>query len=214
MPPNAPRPAVIFDLGGVLVRTEDHGPRRRWEERLGLSPGELHDRVFGSEASRRATLGHAHTNDVWDQLAREFALVAEDLDALARDFWAGDRLDQDLVAFITALRPQATTAILSNAWPDAREVFTERFGLAPAFDAMVISAEEGLAKPDPRLYELTLERLKTPARAAIFVDDVLANVEAARDVGVAGVHFRSPLQAMQEVQEWLDKAASDLAAVG
>lgn len=197
------RPAVIFDLGGVLVRTEDHAPRRKWESRLGLSQGELHDRVFFSEVARLATLGRAQTDDVWDDLAREFNLATHERDALARDFWSGDRLDADLVAFIAALRPAAATAILSNAWPDAREVFTHRLGLARAFDTMVISAEEGLAKPDERLYEVTLARLDTPAGAAVFVDDVLANVEAARGVGLAGVHFLSAEQAMREVSEWL-----------
>ncbi|HEY8489921.1 MAG TPA: HAD-IA family hydrolase, partial [Dehalococcoidia bacterium] len=54
---------------------------------------------------------------------------------------------------------------------------------------VVNSCREGCAKPEARIYRLTLERLGLPAEAAVFVDDVEANVEGARAVGMAGVRF-------------------------
>src|SRR5262245_50691225 len=113
--------ALIFDFGGVLVRTEDWSPRQRWETRLGLAERALDAAVFGSEAARRASRGENSVAEVWADVARALQLDAAQLDECRRDFWSGDRLDTELVALIAALRPRYKTAILSNAWSDARE---------------------------------------------------------------------------------------------
>jgi HAD superfamily hydrolase (TIGR01509 family) len=57
------------------------------------------------------------------------------------------------------------------------------------FDAILFSAEEGLKKPDPELYRRALARLNVQPGEAVFVDDFSENVEAARALGLAGVHF-------------------------
>ncbi|WP_279579441.1 HAD-IA family hydrolase [Fodinicola feengrottensis] len=55
------------------------------------------------------------------------------------------------------------------------------------FDVSVISAEVGLAKPDPAIYQLLLERLALPAETVAFIDDIEHNVEAAQEVGIVSV---------------------------
>ncbi len=61
--------AVIFDWGGVLMRTMDIRPRMAWERRLGLPPGALADAFFGSPAWDRAQRGDASLDDVWAEVA-------------------------------------------------------------------------------------------------------------------------------------------------
>jgi putative hydrolase of the HAD superfamily len=192
--------AVLFDFGGVLMRTEDPAGRRKWEERLGLAEHELARRVFESEVSLRASRGELPASAVWEHVAQTLKLDAAQAAECRRDFWAGDRLDAELVALIKALRPRYKTAILSNAWSDARDNFTRLFGLDQAVDLIIISAEEGLAKPDPRLYERAAERLGVRPDEAVFVDDFAENVEAARAVGMHAVHYTPGLDVRRALE--------------
>jgi glucose-1-phosphatase len=193
--------AVIFDFGGVIVRTEDQAGRRKWEAQLGLGQGELSRLVFDSPAAIAATLGQAQEAAVWAHLAEALRLDEAQLDACRRDFWSGDRLDTDLVELLKSLRPRYKTAILSNAWSGAREMFTRQFGLDQAVDAIIISAEEGVAKPLPLAYELAAERLGVRPAEAVFVDDFAHNVEAARAVGMHGIHYTPGLDVRAALRE-------------
>ncbi len=191
--------AVLFDFGGVLVRTEDPSPRQRWEARLGLSERGLEKLVFDCEPAVRATIGQAPVSAIWEHVAQTLRLDPAQLEACRRDFFAGDQLDVALLELLKSLRPRYTTAILSNAWDTAREAFTRLFGLDQAVDAMIISAEEGLAKPDPRLYRLAAERLGVTPAQAVFVDDFSANVEGARAVGMHAIHYTPGLDVRAEL---------------
>ena len=62
--------AVVFDIGGVLIRTGDPTPRRRWETQLGLSEGKLSQLAFGTEVARRGMIGQANEADVWQEVSR------------------------------------------------------------------------------------------------------------------------------------------------
>jgi epoxide hydrolase-like predicted phosphatase len=181
--------AVIFDFGGVLVRTENGAGRRRWEERLGLEPRALEALVFDSEPAVRATRGELPESEVWAHVAHTLGLEADQLQQLQHDFWGGDRLDADLVALIRSLRSRYKTGILSNAWSGARAAFTERFRLDQVVDDILISAEAGLAKPDARIYQLAARRLGVQPEEAVFVDDFAQNVEGAAAAGMRAIHY-------------------------
>lgn len=198
--------AVIWDMGGVILRTEDRRPRAAWEERLDLAPGDLDHLVFMGEASQKATLGEGSAREVWSELAERFDLSAEERAQIEQDFWSGDRVDRDLLRFIRELRPKYKTALLSNAWPNVRPLIENKWGIADAFDEIVISAEAGLAKPDPRIYRLTLSRLGVNPDEGVFIDDFTENVEAARRVGMRAILFTSPEQATGELQVILEDA--------
>jgi epoxide hydrolase-like predicted phosphatase len=182
--------AVIFDWGGVLMRTVDASPRLAWDARLGLRPGSVNRLVFESPAWRRAQLGHISDGDFWADLRARLNLSPEALAKFRRDFWAGDRLNGDLVALIGSLRPHCKTALLSNFSTQLRQLLTQH-ELIDAFDVIVISGEEGLLKPDARIYHLAAERLGVPAADCLFVDDVEENVVGARAAGMQALHFVS-----------------------
>jgi len=65
---------------------------------------------------------------------------------------------------------------------------------------VVDSAFVGSRKPEPRIYQVTLERLGTAPEAAVFVDDVEINCQAARELGIQAIHFRTTDQAIQEIE--------------
>jgi putative hydrolase of the HAD superfamily len=192
--------AVIFDIGGVLVRTEDQEPRRKWERRFGLPEWGLADLVFNCPASRRASVGQATRHEVWAEVARRLSLTPAELEELKVDFWRGDVWDAGLLTFIRSLRPRYKTGILSNAWPDAREAVKAHVN-GEAFDVIVISGEEGVEKPDPEIYRRALERLKVTPAEAVFVDDMPVNVEAARALGMHGMQFRAEMDVHTEFEK-------------
>jgi putative hydrolase of the HAD superfamily len=191
--------AVLFDIGGVLVRTEDLEPRRKWERRFGLPDWGLAKIVFESEAAVRATLGQAPEEAPWLAAAEKLNLSAGELAQLREDFWKGDIYDHDLLAFIGALRPRYKTGIISNAWPGVRQAHQPYINES-RFDLILYSSEEGLAKPAPEIYQRALTRLAVRPAEAVFVDDVPENVDAARAVGMAGVRFLNSEQARAEVE--------------
>jgi len=192
---------ILFDFGGVLMRTEDQSFRLAWENRFGLAPGELLRIVSDNEASRMATLGLGTESQIWATIQRRFELSSGELDDLRRDFWAGDRLDTTLLAYLASLRPRYKTALLSNAWTGARTIFTENYHLDQSFDLLVISSEEGIAKPDPMIYRITASHLGILPEEAVFVDDMEKNVTAAISVGMHGILFQSTNQVLLDLRQ-------------
>jgi epoxide hydrolase-like predicted phosphatase len=208
-----PRPtpirAVLWDLGGVILRTMDWGPRSRWEERLGLPHMQLTRLVFESDASRRATLGQATDDDVWESVAGALHLDPATRDQLRREYFAHDRIDTALMEFIRGLRRHVRVGMITNAWPGIRRYLETEFQIADAFDPLIVSAEVGVAKPDPRIYQLALVRLGVEASATVFVDDFEANVAGARWVGMQAVQFSSTPQAITAVRGLLRGPSTD-----
>ncbi len=196
--------AVIWDLGGVLIRTIDPALRHAWEARLGLARGTLEPLVFRNEVAREAAIGPGGWDDVWAWVAEHLGLTDTDRAALERDFFAGDRLDLDLITFIRRLRPQVRTGMLTNAFRSARREIEDKWKMADAFDAIVVSAEEGVVKPDPRIYRIALDRLGADPQTSLFVDDFEENVAGARRVGMQALRFESTAQAIEGVRTWLD----------
>jgi len=207
MDPSRAIEAVIWDLGGVILRTEDRRLRAAWEARLNLPEGELDKLVFAGEMGRKAALGQAQAEDVWRWVGSRLELGPEELERLQDEFWQGDQLDGALVQFIRELRRECRTALLSNAWPGMRQLIENEWSIADCFDDLFISAELGLAKPDPKIYRLALDRLDVPPARAVFVDDFSENVKAAAALGLRAIQFLSSEQAMQSVNLQLGRTS-------
>ena len=191
--------AVIVDAGGVLLRGEWTG-HRRWEERLRLQPGTLIPQLFTRERNALATLGRLSADDLWAQAGAALKIGAADLAALRADYWSQETIDHELTRYLQSLRPRYRVGLLSNAWNDARAAFTQKYHLDKVMDTFVISAEEGMAKPDLRIYRLAAERLEVAPRECIFVDDRAGNVTGAEAAGMKGVVFAATAQAIDAIQ--------------
>jgi len=193
---------VFFDLGGVIVRTEFQAPRERLAQRLGMTYEGLVKLVFEGESSRRASLGEISTQEHWAAVIRALSLPPSAAEIVGQEFFAGDFLDRELLNFIRSLRPHYKTGLISNAWPDLRD-YIVRSKFDDAFDEMVISAEVGLMKPDPRIYHLALQKTGVAPAAAVFLDDFAENIEAARAVGMYAIQFTQPEKALEELKQLL-----------
>ena len=196
--------AIIFDMGGVILRTQNPEPRRKWIERAHVTPDIFFDTVFRSPVARRAEIGQATDKDVWRHAGQVFGLDDSQLEEFEQDFWSALAIDAALVQFIRGLRPRYKTAVLSNAWPDARRLIEDNLDFRDVVDVMFFSAEEGMAKPDPCFYHLATERLQIQPQQAIFIDDRTDNVEAAQALGMRGVQFQNTQQTIDEVRAYLE----------
>jgi epoxide hydrolase-like predicted phosphatase len=194
---NSPIKAIVFDVGGVLVRTFDHSGRRAWESRLGLASGELEAIVLNSEMGRRAQRGEISDAELWQWVESRFNL-GDQLAAFRHDFWRGDAVDQQLVRLIRGLRKRYQTAIVSNA-NDALMDTLAGYGLLDEFDLVIGSAYEGIMKPDSAIYRRALERLGRTPEETVFIDDAPRNIDAARALGMAVVLFTPQTELEKEL---------------
>jgi putative hydrolase of the HAD superfamily len=197
--------AVIWDVGGVLWRNEDESSRQRLAEKNKLTMPELYSLVFESDSAKLATIGKISEVEHWNMVGEKLRLSPFELIQFQRDFWAGDRIDADLINFIKELKPEYKTGLLSNAWSGARNALVHQLGNLELFDTIIYSAEVGLKKPDPAIYELILERMQVAPGSAIFVDDVTDNITAAQELGIHGIQFRSSIQVSTAVKAKLNQ---------
>ncbi|MBI1294870.1 HAD-IA family hydrolase [bacterium] len=181
--------AIIFDVGGVLIRTEDPLPRRRLEQRLGLSPGQTEFIVFNSERGRGAQLGQLTSAQLWTNVQDELGLDEAALSRFRDEFFGGDVLDRALIDFIRQLRSRYTTAIISNYMDELPALLRDVHSVDDAFDLIVVSSQEKIMKPDAEIFQRTLDRLNLRPEETIFIDDFAHNVEGARAVGMKAIHF-------------------------
>ena len=188
--------AVIFDLGGVVYKWP--GLDRRWAQQLGVSPDEFVRALYAGN-DEGPLVGAMTAEQWWAGVGERLGIDRAIADRLRRDFVGATRLVAPMVEFIRGLRATHRTAFLSNAWSDTRPRL-QRDGIEAAVDAVILSCEVGVAKPDPGIYQVALERLGVVATAAAFVDDAEVNVEAARALGMEGIVCRSASQAIAEVR--------------
>jgi epoxide hydrolase-like predicted phosphatase len=189
---------VVFDWGGVLMRTVDASGRRKWEQKLGLPLYTVDRVVHGSRSWKQAQSGLISHADYWADVAAQLGLDEAALVEFRRDYFSGDQLDQDMVRFIQDLRPRFKTALLSNASPRLSNLL-EELEVVDLFDVIVISGQVGVQKPDAAIYRVTLERLGLAPQETIFVDDFARNLEAAQALGMETLHFRTGMDWQAEL---------------
>jgi HAD superfamily hydrolase (TIGR01509 family) len=197
--------AVIFDWGGVVEDLPDDSHIAAWERRLGLEPGTLLEVMWG-EAWRQLSVGAITNDDYVQRIAGQLGLPdAEAAGRFVEEFYSDDRFNPEVVAAVRALRGRYKVALLTNASPGQDDRIREQFGLDAhtEFDVYVNSAYAGLRKPDPAIFHLTLARLGVAPQQAIFLDDLLRNVDSARTLGIHTVQFLDPATSLAELEALL-----------
>ena len=193
--------AVIFDMGGVIYRTDNPVQRTALAERLGLTREELDDIVFHNPVALRAERGEATVEEAWRKAARLLHRPVQEIPEIRRQFFADDRVDFDLIAFIQKLRPHYTTALLSNTWiADLPRFLREDLQIPDTFDVVISSAQQNMRKPEPEIFRLALDLVKARPEEAVFVDDFARNTSAAAELGMHTIQFRTAQQTENELR--------------
>ena len=187
-----PPTAVIFDLGGVLV---DWDPRH------------LYRTLFDSESEMERFLSEICTPDWHARLdagtpmgvavAEQSVLYPEHAPMITayRDRWH-HMFKGEISGTVALLARLDDTGIplfaLSNFPGEKFSEFRRTFPFTARFRDIVLSSEEGLIKPDPRIYSLALRRFGIQAASTLFIDDRADNVESAQEMNIRAHHFRNP----------------------
>ena len=195
---------VIFDLGGVLVRTENKEPRTKLAAKFDMSYEDLSALVYGCESAEMATRGEITAEEHKETVLKELGLPPGTFPEFGEEFWAGDSLDRQLVGFIKDLQSEYSTALLSNAWDDLRPLLENLWEIDGIFDHIFISAELKTYKPDPAIFQIVINELGTDPSELVFIDDFPENISAAREAGINAIHFQSREQTLAELSEYLD----------
>jgi 2-haloacid dehalogenase len=184
---------MIFDFGGVLID---------WD------PLYLYTKLFSGDRQAAKSFLDKIGFQAWNLRQDAGRPFGEAVEALCAQF----PQDCELIrAYDTRWREsiggpiQPTVAILwelrakgyplygfSNWSVEKFDLIRHEFEFLDWFDEIILSGEVKLAKPDPRIFSLLLERIGWTAKECLLVDDSIANVEAARRIGFRTIHFQSP----------------------
>ena len=196
--------AVLFDLGKVLL---DYNPRYYYERFFAGDELALY-RFLAEVVPGDWVLEMDRGTPMDEAIATRQQRFPEHAPLIARwkEGWPHMVRAEILgtVAVLDELRQRgrrlyALTNFSHETWPVARA----RFEFLGWFEDVVVSGEVGLVKPDPRIYRLAIDRCRLEPARTVFVDDLLANVEAASAEGLHGLHFSTP-----------ERLRADLAALG
>ena len=198
--------AVVLDIGGVLMRTEDQSGRRLLETRYHLPADTVAWMVFDSDEAAASTIGLVEARVAWQAVQKKLNLSDEELEDFIELFWSGDVFDQAAFDYLRSLSPDYITGILSNAWEGAREGFVQRYGMieGQTVDHIMISAEEGVRKPDPEIYRRLRDALGVAYEEILFVDDFIENVEGAAALGIQAIHYQPGMNLINQIKSSLE----------
>ncbi|MCW5849315.1 MAG: HAD family phosphatase [Anaerolineae bacterium] len=184
--------ALIFDYDGVMTASADRVQQyEAAAAALGLTVEELYQRLWESEGWQQVKRGQITDRDFWRGMLPVFGLDADDWPTGPLAFLVQETLDPLMVGLVQRLRGRYQVALLSNATP-AYETRWLNFGLYDLFDVIINSAAVGLAKPDPEIYHLALQRLGRQPAECLFIDDKPRNTLAAEALGIASLVFTTP----------------------
>lgn len=192
---------IVFDIGNVLADF-------RWR-------GFLEDKGFDEAMVERIAKASVQT-PLWSEIDRG----VWDLEELMQAFIARDpeieeelRRAYDNVKGMVTKREYAIPWIqelkekgygvyyLSNFSEKAFVECADALGFLPYMDGGILSYREKVVKPEAEIYRLLLSRYSLKAEECVFLDDNMPNVEAARELGLSGICFRTKEQALEELRE-------------
>ncbi len=207
--------AIISDFGGVLT-SPLLGSFQAFQRSSGISLEELGTAMAAigtqrginplfdletgrmSEAEFLSSIGH----QLSEQLQRPVRL-----DGFGETYFAGLEPNEPMIDYMRELRRRGyKLGICTNNVREWERLWRAMLPVDEIFDVVVDSAFVGTRKPEPRIYELTLERLGVGAGAALLIDDVEINCRAARELGMRAIWFQSAEQAIAETEAALDEA--------
>lgn len=183
---------VIFDIGNVCVPWD---PRFLYEK-LVTDPNRL-DWLLTEVITLDWHTHHDRGRSFRDGVAERSAQFPEVADLIAAfDTRWPETIGPPIAGTVACIEALAAKSVplygLSNFSAEKFPEFEESHPFMRHFKGVVVSGAEGMVKPDPAIYRLTLDRYGLEAQKCLFIDDRLENVRAAEALGIAGYHFTGP----------------------
>jgi 2-haloacid dehalogenase len=195
---------IIFDLGGVLI---DWNPEYVFLD------------VFQGDREKMQWFFNTICTPAWNEnqdAGYPIAQANEDLVALFPEYeteirlfygrWSemlGDAISGTVEILKTLINSKKYKVVALTNWSaETFPIALEKFEFLQWFDGIIVSGEEKTRKPFDSIYNLTLKRFNIIAENAIFIDDNLRNIEAANNLGIHGIHFKSSSQLQDQLKTY------------
>lgn len=196
--------AIIFDMGGVLIKTVDRSFRTALASQFGMTYEQLESLVYSSDSANKAMVGEISENEHFINVLNELGNPEFGIRNFQEAFWGGDDIDNELVSLISTLNQKFKLGLLSNAMDSTRFWLTEKYNLLSFFDVSIFSGEVKMAKPGFEIYRLILDQLEVKAQESIFIDDFIENIEAANHLGITTIHYQTTNQTINRINELIE----------
>jgi glucose-1-phosphatase len=196
----APVRAVLFDLGGVVVHIDVERALAAWSRHSRLPLARLRETFTVDDPYRGHETGALTDEQFFDHLRERLALACGHDDV--REGWNAILVAEiaETVQMIEAIRPGVPCYAISNTNPAHVAEMERAFpGMLARFDRVFVSHEIGHRKPDAAAFEHVLREIGVAAGEVLLFDDLVANIEAARALGIQAVQVRGP----EDVREGL-----------
>jgi epoxide hydrolase-like predicted phosphatase len=188
---------IIFDCFGVLIASD---LQMRIDAVAKVNPDAGKSLTDIVKAIDRGMLTR-------DEAIPEMAkLMGVDPEELLRGMTDSLVKNTDLTAFIRTLRPKYKVAMLSNV--SGRDRLDQLFDLGELdelFDVVVASGDVGVIKPEPEIYQLTIEKLGIDPKDCVMIDDLESYCNGAEAVGIHAIQFTSTSQAVADLEALIDR---------
>jgi epoxide hydrolase-like predicted phosphatase len=201
--------AVISDFGGVLT-SPLLDSFAAFQDSSGISLETLGSAIAAIAARDGANplfeleTGRMTEADFLKSLGEELSAQLDrevQLHSFGEQYFEHLHPNHELIDYMRGLRARGyKLAICTNNVREWEQRWRAKLPVDEIFHVVVDSAFVGTRKPEPRIYELTLEQLGVPADAALFIDDIEINCDAARELGMHAIWFRSTAQAVEEIE--------------
>ncbi len=192
---------IIFDLGGVLL---DWNPMYVYAADFNGDEKALH--LFLEEIGFKAWNQQMDAGKPFDESVAELSAKFPQYAHLIEKYhhnWQdsiGGALE-DTVAILAQLKQQGYTLYALSNWSAEKfSLMRDKYAFLNWFDDLIISGEEGMIKPDPRIYDVVLQRAGKQAEACVFIDDSEHNTIAAEKLGFATILFTSAQQTAADLR--------------
>ena len=191
---------LIFDLGNVIVPFDFKIGYQRLAELCGYPAAEIPAKIRSTGLVHPFETGQVSAQYFVHELSAVLGLKATYSEFC--ELWSSVFLPETLIPepFLGGLSERYRLLLLSNTNPIHFSMVKARYPLLAHFDDYVLSYEVRSAKPEPKIYRQALERAECPPEECFFTDDLLVNVEAAREHGIDAVQFLSAEQIESELQ--------------
>jgi putative hydrolase of the HAD superfamily len=198
---------IIFDFGGVLYNMPDPKHVNKWMKIFGFNHDpevlEMLANPNESQLVNDICLGKISEDVAWRMMHTKWRIKPETIRRFRNQISSKRHLNRQLVRFLNELHKDYQLGILSNAGDQSRSLMTNVFHLDQVVDEIIISAEEGVIKPDVEIYQIAMSRLDSKPEESLFIDDYGKNVEAAVDFGMKAIQFKDNEQAISMIRELL-----------
>ncbi len=193
--------AVIFDLGGVLVHY-DHAATLAAVGKLTNTPDQ--PLTAPPDLIEKFVTGKVNGRSFHRSLVRQIGLTP-DYDTFVAAFVSTQRRINEGIAYAVELQqqPNITVAIISDNNEIHAHWLRSNIPELALFNAVIMSNEVGLLKPNPAIFQLCLQQLGIPPNQAIFIDDLPANINGARAIGMAGIVHSDWNETRGVLEQWL-----------